>query len=77
MKPFRRLRVRMLELDFTQADVAELAKMRANTLSTRMTGFRPWKSDEITAVARVLEIPNAEIGAYFFDDSPQCKGGKF
>lgn len=73
MKPFRKLRVRMTEFELTQADVADMAGMRSNTLSTRMTGFRPWTSDEITAVARVLEIPNAEIGAYFFDDAPQGK----
>lgn len=73
MKPFRKLRIRMMEMDLNQSDVAEMAGVCANTLSTRMTGFRPWTSDEITAVARVLEIPNAEIGAFFFDDAPQGK----
>lgn len=73
MKPFRKLRIRMMEHDLTQSDVAELAGVCANTLSTRMTGFRPWTSDEIVAVARVLEIPTSEIGAYFFDDASAGK----
>ena len=59
---FHKLRVRFAELEMKQGEVAK----RAN-----MTGRLPWNGDEIARVAKVLDIPADQIGAFFFVDAPK------
>lgn len=45
--------------------------MAESTLTARMTGRLPWNGDEIARVAKVLDIPADQIGAFFFEDAPK------
>lgn len=45
--------------------------MAESTLTARMTGRLPWNGDEIARVAKVLDIPTDQIGAFFFVDAPK------
>lgn len=74
-RPFKRLRLRFVELDLTQGEVARRAHLAESTLTARMTGRLPWHADEILAVARVLNIPTEQIGAFFFENAPTKKAG--
>ena len=74
-KPFKKLRLRFVELDLTQGEVSRRAGMAESTLTARMTGRLPWHADEISRVAAVLGIPTSEIGAYFFADAPAKRAG--
>lgn len=74
-RPFKRLRLRFVELDLTQGEVSRRAGMAESTLTARMTGRLPWHADEISRVAAVLNIPTEQIGAYFFADAPKVKAG--
>lgn len=74
-RPFKRLRLRFVELDLTQGEVSRRAGMAESTLTARMTGRLPWHADEISRVAAVLGIPTSEIGAYFFADAPTKRAG--
>ena len=44
-------------------------------MTARMKGYQPWTSDEIMAVAKVLNIPREQFGEYFFELSPAGKKG--
>lgn len=72
---FKRLRVRFVEMDMKQGEVADAAGMAHSTMTARMKGYQPWTSWEIQRVAEVLNIPKEEIGAYFFEDAPKEKKG--
>lgn len=39
-----------------------------STFSLRIRGKQPFNSAQIAAIARVLNIPTSEIGAYFFEE---------
>lgn len=71
-RPFHKLRVRFAEMELKQNEIAKRAGMAPSTLTARMMGYQPWTSAEIT---RVLDIPTAEIGAFFFEDGPKTKVG--
>ena len=66
-QPFHKLRVRFAELEMKQGEVAKRANMAESTLTARM----PWNGDEIARVAKVLDIPTDQIGAFFFVDAPK------
>lgn len=68
---FHKLRVRFAELEMKQGEVAKRANMAESTLTARMTGRLPWNGDEIARVAKVLDIPADQIGAFFFVDAPK------
>lgn len=68
---FHKLRVRFAELEMKQGEVAKRANMAESTLTARMTGRLPWNGDEIARVAKVLDIPTDQIGAFFFVDAPK------
>lgn len=62
---FHKLRVRFAELEMKQGEVAKRANMAESTLTARMTGRLPWNGDEIARVAKVLDIPTDQIGAFW------------
>lgn len=74
-RKFHRLRVRLAEMDITQQEAARMAGLAPSTLTTRMTGRLPWHADEISAIAKVLNIPTEQIGAFFFEDGPRRQKG--
>lgn len=71
---FKRLRVRFVECDLKQNEVAKAAGMAPSTLCARMMGKQPFTTWEIQRVAKVLDIPTSEIGIYFFEDEPKQRG---
>lgn len=74
-RKFHKLRVRFAECEMRQGDVAQAAGIAKNTMTARMKGYQPWTSDEIMAVAKVLNIPREQFGEYFFELSPAGKKG--
>lgn len=74
-KPYKRIRLRFVELDMNQREAARRAGIPEGTMTARMTGKLPWHSDEIAALAKTLNIPTSQIGAFFFEDGPQSKKG--
>lgn len=71
---FKRLRVRFVEMDMKQSEVAKAAGMAPSTLCSRMKGNQPWTSWEIQRISEVLDIPLDQIGAFFFEDAPKKAG---
>lgn len=67
-RPFKKLRLRMFELDYNQKDLARAAGIVPSTFSLRIRGKQPFNSAQIAAIARVLNIPTSEIGTYFFEE---------
>ena len=67
-RPFKKLRLRMVEMDYNQKDLARAAGIVPSTFSLRIRGKQPFNSAQIAAIARVLNIPTSEIGAYFFEE---------
>lgn len=72
-QPYHKLRVRFAECEMRQGDVAQAAGIAKSTMTTRMKGYQPWTSAEITRVAAVLNIPCERIGEYFFEPLPTSK----
>ena len=56
-RKFHKLRVRFAECEMRQGDVAQAAGIAKSTMTASMKGYQPWTSDEIMAVAKVLNIP--------------------
>lgn len=71
---FLKLRLRMLELDYSSRELAKAANIATSTLSRKMTGKQPFNATEIMAIARVLDISPAEYAAFFFESVPERKG---
>lgn len=71
----KRLRVRFVECDLKQNEVARAAGMAPSTLCSRMQGKQPFNAWEIQRVAEVLGIPREQIGEFFFEPSPKSKKG--
>lgn len=74
-RPFKKLRLRMVELDYNQKELAKATGIVKSTLSLRLRGLAPFDAAQIRAIARVLKIPTNEIGVYFFEDSSKTKKG--
>jgi transcriptional regulator with XRE-family HTH domain len=72
-RPFKKLRLRMVEMDYNQKDLARAAGIVPSTFSLRIRGKQPFNSAQIAAIARVLNIPTSEIGAYFFEEPARTK----
>ena len=73
-RPFKRLRIRFVEMDMQQSEVAKAAGMAPSTLCSRMQGKHPFTTWEISRVIKVLDIPIDQIGAFFFDEEPRKRG---
>lgn len=65
-KPYLRISRLAEDQDLNQEDLAALIGVSANTMTNRLRGRQPWRSNEITAICRVLHIPQEKIGEYFF-----------
>lgn len=63
---YSKLRGRMVEKFGTIAETAEAAGLRRDMLSMALNGHRSFTQAEIAVLAKTLEIPNEEVGIYFF-----------
>ncbi len=61
-----KIKGRMKELGFVQADVAKRLKLAEPTVSQKINGKRPMDLNEARALAEMLHIDNSEFGTYFF-----------
>lgn len=72
----KKLRIRILEYYDTQRSFAEALGMSQNLLSYRLQGRTQFRSDEIYKVCQMLDIPQEQIGEYFFNFAAQKKQEK-
>lgn len=63
---FSKLRGRIKEQFGSEKAFAEALGMTTSSLSARLNGKIQFDSDEIYLAAELLNIPDEEIGAYFF-----------
>lgn len=64
--PYKALRIKMMENDITQREVARQAGISPSTMSARMSGQRPFDAQEMQSIAEILDIPPQEYWQYFF-----------
>lgn len=63
---YSKLLGRMKEYNHTQKSLAEAIGIDKGTLSAKLNSKNEFKSNEIDTICEVLDIPNSEIGKYFF-----------
>lgn len=66
MYDFSRLLGRIKECGYTQEALAKAIGKDKSTLCSKLNNKGEFKSAEIDGICRVLDIPNDEIGIYFF-----------
>lgn len=67
-RPYLKLRRLVEDRDMELGELAARLGICSNTMTTRFNGSFPWRSDEIAAACRVLQIPQEQIGEYFFPE---------
>lgn len=72
-KPFKNLRMRMVQMDFCQEELSKASGIPKATLSQRINGNRPFDAYQISALCKVLDIPLDQIGMFFFEDTPKSR----
>ena len=65
-KPYLKISRLAEDQDLNQGALAALIGVSPNTMTARLKGTQPWKSDEIVIICRTLHIPQEKIGEYFF-----------
>lgn len=68
-KPYLKLRRLYEDLELEQGELAVLAGLKPRTLNKRLNAPEDngsWEPKEITAICKVLHIPQEKIGEYFF-----------
>lgn len=63
---YAKLRGRMVEKYGSIEKTAEAAGLRRDMISLALNGKRQFTQADIMTLAKVLEIPSEEVGAYFF-----------
>lgn len=63
---YRKLLGRIREYGLTHRELAAKIGVAHNTLSAKLNNRSFFDTEEIDAICDVLDIPEAEIGAYFF-----------
>lgn len=66
-KKFIPLRVKMMEHDSNQAQLAAICGVSRGTMCDRFRGLQPWTSVEMDKIGAFLGISREEYGTYFFD----------
>lgn len=64
----------MYERGATGADLARLCMVAPTTMSAKMNGQSPWRSDEMWAIMRYLELPNSDLYKIFPPDGDDFEG---
>lgn len=57
---------RMRELGFTQERLAEAIGINRSTLSSKLNGLSYFSTEEMDTICKELDIPNDDVGKYFF-----------
>ena len=71
-RPFKNLRMRMVQLDYNQEELGKAAGIPKATLSQRINGKKPFDAYQISALCKVLENQaggNREV--FFRADGPE------
>ena len=63
---YAKLRGRMVEKYGSIEKTAEAAGLRRDMISLALNGKRQFTQADIMTLAKALEIPHEEVGAYFF-----------
>lgn len=63
---YRKLKGRIIEKYGSQLNFADAYGISENTLSLKMHNKVRFTSDDIIAISDMLDIPENEIGSYFF-----------
>lgn len=63
---YRKLKGRIIEKYGSQLNFADAYGISGNTLSLKMRNKVRFTSDDIIAISDMLDIPENEIGSYFF-----------
>ena len=63
---YSKLLGRLKEYNLTQVELAKKIGKNTGTLNTKLNNKFAFTADEIDCICEVLEIPNDEIGKYFF-----------
>lgn len=63
---YRKLKGRIIEKYGSQSNFADAYGISENTLSLKMRNKVRFTSDDIIAISDMLDIPENEIGSYFF-----------
>lgn len=63
---YSKLRGRMVEVYGTIEKTAEAAGLRRDMISQALNGKRAFTQQEISKLSETLQIPESEIGTYFF-----------
>ena len=66
--PFWRLRALFRECGMYDFEVSQASGISQPTLNRRMNGYKPWTADEIIALCRLFNIPQEQVGYYFFPE---------
>lgn len=66
--PFWQLRALFRKRGLLDSEVAAAVGMQPQLLSRRMRGAAPWLSSEICKICVALDIPQSEVGFYFFPE---------
>ena len=64
--PYKALRIKIMEKDITQREVARQAGISPSTMSARMSGQRPFDAQEMQSIGEILDISPQEYWQYFF-----------
>ncbi|WP_286471578.1 helix-turn-helix domain-containing protein [Parabacteroides goldsteinii] len=68
-----KIKGRIVEMGFTQKDVAKRLKLSAPTVSQKINNLRPMELKEAEELAKMLRIEDKDFVAYFFSkDVAQC-----
>ena len=68
MRTFGKLREVIKKRYKTFGVFADALGMDRSTMSSRLNGTSAWKSTEIEEICKLLDIPMASVGDYFFYD---------
>lgn len=63
---FSKLLGRIKECGYTQESLAKTLGKDKSTISSKLNNKGEFKACEIDGICKALEIPNEEIGVYFF-----------
>ena len=76
-RTFAELRCRMIRKNINQSELAEVAGIADATMTDRMAGRSYFRVDEITRIARLLDIPESEYYRFFFasENYPSAQRG--
>lgn len=78
-KPFHKLRMRLMEFDYTQEDIARQTRLCLASVSARMMAKKPWSLDEMYILLDMIGEPPSRMHEYFprnGQNEPGCRRGR-